>query len=355
MVLCLKKHNAMTRIDIEFLRIWFQETKRDFPWRKTKDPYRVLISEVMLQQTQASRVVLFFEKWMSLFPSIEALAKADEKDVIKSWEGLGYYSRARALHSAAKYIVDTHAGKLPDTKLELLKIKGIGEYTSSAILSFGFYKKEAPVDANVVRLFCRYFQIDDDIAKQKTRALIQKLVFDELPDEKPWEIAESFIELGATVCKSKNPTCLSCPLQDGCKSFSMRTQNEYPKSSKKTIYEKLVRTVCVIVSDNNVLVQKVPENRPCSGLYEFLYLEGLLSSVEAQSILLNKLGIDSLFSRSFDPINQSFTKYRVKLHPHVFYINQKPTMNNYEWHSLSSIKTLPFSSGHKKIIDLMPW
>jgi len=345
----------MTRIDIESLRSWFRETKRDFPWRKTKDPYRVLISEVMLQQTQTSRVVLFFEKWMDLFPSIEVLAKADEKDVIKAWEGLGYYSRARALHNAAKFIVNTHEGKLPNTKLELLKIKGIGEYTSSAILSFGFHKKEAPVDANVLRLFCRYFQIDEDIAKQKTRDLIQKLVFDVLPDEKPWEIAECFIELGATVCKSKNPTCLVCPLQNECKSFSMGTQNEYPKSSKKTIYEKLERTVCVVISKNHALLQKVPENKPCSGLYEFLYLEGFFSSLEAQRILLNTIGIDSLFSRSFDPINQSFTKYRVKLHPHLFYINQKPSIKNYEWHSLASIKTLPFSSGHKKIIDLMSW
>ncbi len=345
----------MSYIDIELLRNWFLETKRDFPWRKSLDPYRVFISEVMLQQTQASRVLLYFEKWMELFPTIFALAQAQEKDVIKAWEGLGYYSRARALHKASKTIVENHQGKIPDTKEELLKIQGIGEYTSSAILSFGFHQKKAPVDANVMRLFCRYFQISEDATKQKTKELVQKLAFAELPNKKPWEIAESFIELGATVCKPKNPNCLICPLQEGCKSYSQLTQNDYPKSSKKTIYEKLVRSVCIIIFENSVLVQKVAKDKPCSGLYEFFYFNDKLSPEDAQKKLLDEFGIQTTYSNSFASVDQSFTRFRVKLYPHLFFALENSCIEHHEWHLMESIKSLPFSSGHKKILNMLSW
>jgi len=171
--------------EIQALKRWFLEVQRDFPWREDPSPYRVWVSEVMLQQTRAEVVVPYFERWMARFPTVEVLAEAPLDEVIKLWEGLGYYSRARNLHQGAQQIVRDYGGKLPNSADKLKKIKGIGPYTVGAILSFAFHQKVPAVDGNVLRVMSRYQRIEEDIAKQKTVKMIGQRVAEILPEKEP--------------------------------------------------------------------------------------------------------------------------------------------------------------------------
>ena len=193
--------------DIEALKAWFLKEKRDLPWRENASPYWVWVSEVMLQQTQVSVVVPYFIRWMKKFPTISALAAAQCEDVIKTWEGLGYYSRARNLHKGAQTIVSNYNGKLPKTRNELLAIKGLGLYTANAILAFAFKKKAAPVDGNVRRVLARYDGVYESIDKTKVQKEIQSRAEKLLPERQSYLISEALIELGALICKKKTQLC----------------------------------------------------------------------------------------------------------------------------------------------------
>ena len=179
---------------------WFEANKRVFPWREHPTPYRVWISEVMLQQTRAQVVVSYFDRWMKRFPNVEALAAAPIEEVIKIWEGLGYYSRARNLHKGAQEIVRKHGGRIPNTREALLELPGLGPYTAGAILSFGFHQRATAVDGNVLRVLSRFGWIAEDIGKIAARRKIEALAESLLDEKKPWVSAEALIELGATIC-----------------------------------------------------------------------------------------------------------------------------------------------------------
>lgn len=187
------------RIDTSALHQWFREMNRPFPWRENPNPYRVWISEVMLQQTRASVVIPYFERWMELFPGPHVLARAPLEEVIKAWEGLGYYGRARHLHEGARQIVHQFNGLLPSKREQLEKIKGLGPYMVNAILSFAFHQRAAAVDGNVSRVLARHFMIEDDIARHATKKRIQAFADEVLDIKKPWITAEALIELGATL------------------------------------------------------------------------------------------------------------------------------------------------------------
>ena len=185
-------------LDFYPLKKWFLIEQRDLPWRKINDPYAIWISEIMLQQTQVAVVIPYYLKWMQRFPTIQALAEAESDEVIKMWEGLGYYSRARNLHAGARYLIEFFGGILPNNESDLAKIKGLGPYTIGALLSFAFHQKKAAVDGNVMRVMARCYELDDDIAKSKTQKKIRHLVEEILPEDESWIVNEALIELGAT-------------------------------------------------------------------------------------------------------------------------------------------------------------
>ncbi len=250
-----KPEPALSNHPFELLKKWFLENRRDFPWRESPTPYAVWISEVMLQQTQASVVIPYFLRWMDQFPTIEALANADPEEVIKAWEGLGYYSRARNLHAGARYVQEHFHGKLPSDTESLSKIKGLGLYTIGAIQSFAFHQKTPAVDGNVLRVVSRYCMLKDDIKKPKTVAAIRKWIEMQLPDETPWVINEALIELGATICKRK-PNCPKCLLNQTCLSFQHGLQEQLPIKGKPPVSISLYRIVAVIESNGRYLVKK---------------------------------------------------------------------------------------------------
>jgi A/G-specific adenine glycosylase len=340
-------------MNTEDLRQWFLKNKRQFPWRVSPSPYTVWISEVMLQQTQAVRVVDYFTRWMQQFPTIFDLARASRQEVLKCWEGLGYYSRAVALHAAASDIVERFHGKIPDTKEALRSIKGLGPYTTGAILSFAYHKKEAAVDANVMRVLLRYFAIEDDMCKAKTKDTVYDIATRLLPEKFPWEITEALIELGALVCQ-KTPKCSICPLKEGCQGYRQGKQAVIPVKSAKVQYQNLFREVAVIISEQGrYLVRRGKAGMPCAGLYEFAYFEcaeGGLAPDEAMTKVLEELNLSIAFESYLEEEKHSFTRYRVTLYPKLYVANENE-VPDFRWCNQEEAEMLAFSSGHKRILQ----
>jgi A/G-specific adenine glycosylase len=340
---------------ISKLKKWFVEEKRELPWRNNPSPYAVWVSEVMLQQTQAAVVVPYFERWMEQFPTIASLAQAPLDEVIKSWEGLGYYSRARNLHAGAKKVLECYGGQLPDTYEELSTIKGLGPYTIGAILSFAFHKKVAAVDGNVLRVLSRYLMIEDDISKASTVQKIRIAAEALLPDEEPWVISEALIELGATLCTRK-PQCLRCPLQDSCKALACDAVDRLPYKSQRIAIQPLFRTVMIIRSSDHLLVQRRSEGEIMSDLHEFPFIETPedkhpMSHRRLLSHISSQWGLKVLFRTALPSFKQSFTRYRALLTPLVFECAERLSIPNGLWLNISAASEAAFSSGHRRILD----
>lgn len=340
----------VSSFDHKALKHWFSQEKRSFPWRENPSPYGVWISEVMLQQTRACVVIGYFLRWMERFPTIAALAEASLDEVIKTWEGLGYYSRARNLHSAAKHLTKHFGGQLPSDEATLMQIQGIGPYTVGAIRSFAFYQRAAAVDGNVIRVLTRYFAITDDIAKSSTQKMLRQLAFELLPEEEPWQVTEALIELGATVC-GKSPQCNICPLKQSCKAFHNATASSLPNKSTKQKIETLQRLVLIPCCGPMIGIERGEQGKVMADLYEFPYITWQAHAptpdeAEASAKLL--WGEKTTFLTSLQPQRHSFTRYRVQLFPVVIKVFlQFPSL---QWHHKNSIASLPFSAGHRRIL-----
>lgn len=326
------------------LKQWFMHHQRDFPWRENPSPYAVWVSEVMLQQTQAAVVVPYFLRWMKRFPDLPSLAEASQEEVLKMWEGLGYYSRAKNLHQGAQMVVDRFGGELPSSYDELQSIKGLGDYTIGAILSFAFHQKAPAVDGNVLRVISRLFALEEDIAKSKTRKIIREKTLSLLGDPEPWIISEALIELGATICKKK-PNCSACPVKEQCKAWNQGLENDLPISSKKNISISLSRTVAIISCGASLLLKKGKPGAVMADLYEFPYIEGE-SLISLKKHFLFPLPEGEKLSL----VSHSFTKYQVSLTPVYFKIEQQESHPDCEWVPLTAVHQKPFSSGHKRIL-----
>lgn len=343
----------MNHQDIKKLKSWFCSKKRNLPWRERLDPYSIWISEVMLQQTQVSVVIPYFLHWMEQFPTIRHLANAPLDDLLKAWEGLGYYSRVRHLHEAAGYVVDNFNGILPAEETELKKIKGLGPYTIGAILSFAFHQKKAAVDGNVVRVLTRFFGIEDDISKPLTLKKLRQSAEDLLPDEEPWIVNEALIELGAIVCKRK-PNCQECPLQESCSAFQHQNAFRIPFKSKKNLIECLYRSVAVVSHDSSYLVKRGAKGAVMSDLYEFPYFEGQEGGISS-NILKDKveylLNLSVQEKGTLAKVDQGFTRYQATLYPVLYSCSEAKKIEGFEWIPSSRLKKLAFSSGHRRIFQ----
>jgi len=333
------------------LQQWFSAEKRELPWRVSLSPYAVWVSEVMLQQTQVSVVIPYFERWMNTFPNLQELASSSIEEVIKMWEGLGYYSRARNLHEGAKYLCEHHRGIFPSNAEELAKIKGLGPYTIGAILSFAFHKRAAVVDGNVIRVLTRYYDIGDDISKGVTTKKIWKIAESILPDELHWVHNEALIELGATVCKRK-PECSKCPVISSCRGYSNGTCRELPFNSKKIVPTILHRSVAVLAAQDKVLLKQCGPKEIMAGLHEFPYFE-MSSPDNLENLSHDYFG--QAFKLAIFPkkllkkVTHSFTRYHANLYPILYEAAQMTDIEGYKWVSRDEMSQLAFSSGHRRI------
>jgi A/G-specific adenine glycosylase len=340
-----------TKFDHQGLIQWFEREKRDLPWRHNPTPYQVWISEVMLQQTQIATVIPYYERWMVQLPTLKDLAQAPLEKVLKLWEGLGYYSRVKNMHAAAKHIQEYHNGQIPSEPHLLAQIKGIGPYTLGAILSFAFHQRHPAVDGNVLRVLSRYFLIEADIGSAKVQRQIRDIAENILQENQPWVMTEALIELGATVCR-KVPKCAECPIRSTCKAYSHGMAQQLPYKSKKTSLKYLVRAVAVLQSQDRFLVRQVKEGQIMSGLHEFPYVEIDESTFEfskMQSWIQSHLGLKAAYIKPMTETRHAFTSYQVKLLPFHFSCKKTLPVDEFKWLSLPELQTAAFPSGHRRI------
>ncbi len=253
---------------------WYLKNKREMPWRNTINPYFIWLSEIILQQTRVAQGTSYYLKFIEHFPTIQDLANADEQLVLKLWQGLGYYSRARNLHFTAQYIVNDLDGKFPDTYNELLKLKGVGDYTASAIASICFNEPTAVVDGNVYRVLSRYYGINTPINSTIGIKEFKKLAQQLIDHNNPADHNQAIMEFGATMCKPQNPDCIKCPFNDSCVALELKKINELPVKEKKLKIRKRYFNYIVVYTDQGetILHQRI-EKGIWRNLYEFPLIE----------------------------------------------------------------------------------
>lgn len=252
---------------------WYHKNKRPLPWRNTKDPFTIWISEIILQQTRIKQGTPYFEKFITRFPTVNDLAIAHENEILHMWQGLGYYSRARNLHFSAKYIKTELKGKFPSNYKDIIKLKGVGEYTAAAIASFCFNERVAAIDGNVYRVITRLFDIkeaiDKSLGKNKVAAICNKLI----PKNNPGDFNQALMDFGATLCLPKNPDCENCPLDTKCLSKQNNTQLKRPVKLVRIKQRKRYFTYIVAYDNRHIFINKRKGNDIWKELYEFPLIE----------------------------------------------------------------------------------
>lgn len=265
----------------EPLLVWYDRGHRKLPWREDKNPYRIWVSEIMLQQTRVEAVIPYYERFMKVFPDIHTLALADEDLLLKNWEGLGYYSRARNLKKAAMMVMERSGGRMPDTWEELQKLPGIGSYTAGAIASIAYGRCVPAVDGNVLRILSRLRMDDACINQQSVKKRVEEELLAIMPKDCPGEFNQALMELGATVCiPNGEPKCNECPWKEFCLAREQNCTGVYPKKEKKKSRKIEPRTVLVLKHGEEVAIHKRPEKGLLAGLYELPNMEGHLSEDE---------------------------------------------------------------------------
>lgn len=253
---------------------WYLQNKRNLPWRETSNPYNIWLSEIILQQTRVTQGLPYYLKFIENFPTVHDLAKAEEETVLKLWQGLGYYSRARNLHTTAKYISFELGGNFPNNYTDLLQLKGVGEYTAAAIASISFNENIAVVDGNVFRVLARYFGIELDISQSKTKKEFQKVANDLLPKGKATVFNQAMMEFGARQCVPQNPDCENCVLNTSCFALQKNKIKELPiKTKKLKIKNRYLNYVVVKDKNEHFLIEQRTENGIWKNLYQFSLIE----------------------------------------------------------------------------------
>ncbi len=344
---------------IEFqrkLRIWYAAHQRKLPWRKTQDPYKIWVSEVMLQQTTVQTVTPSYTKWMKDFPDMRTLSKAPLQKVLKAWQGLGYYQRAKNLHKAAKIITATYGGRFPQNYDVLKSLPGFGPYTTAAVLSIAFDKSHLTIDANVRRVLMRLLKLE-----QKATAKIDRDIHSSfssfLPHKHMGIFNQSLMELGSLICRSKNPQCLLCPVPEFCKAYQAGLQEVIPIPEKR-YYKKIAAVIGIIERDGKYFIQKRPSTGLLADLWEFP--GGKIQNGETPKQALKReikeeIGVEIYNERFLTRVQHSYTQFQVTLYAFVCSLKMDPTLNRnrQRWVSLKGMRQFPFPSGSAKVVEFL--
>ncbi len=313
-----KISSATRRAFAARLLAWYGDHKRDLPWRRdAHDPYRVWISETLLQQTQVATVIPYYARFLARFPTVRALAAARLDDVLKVWEGVGYYARARNLHRAAQEIATRFGGEIPGTVEELLTLPGVGRYTAGAVASIAFGRDEPALDGNVTRVICRYFHIARDPKGAEARNLLWELVQQLLPRGNAGAFNQALMELGATVCAPRQPACSACPLQRGCAARRLGIQEQLPiKRRKKKLPHHQV-AVGVVWKGKKLLIAQRYTQDLLGGLWEFPgghqeQGESLARCVARE--VREEVGIAIKVGKEFATVNHAYSHFSITMH-----------------------------------------
>jgi len=268
---------------------WYSENKRELPWRSTTNPYHIWLSEIILQQTRVDQGLSYYSKFIAHYPKINDLANASEDEVLKLWQGLGYYSRARNLHFTAQYITNELDAVFPDTHEEIISLKGVGEYTAAAIASFSYQLPYPVIDGNVYRVLSRLYGIDTPIDSTEGKATFKKLATQLIDKKDPATYNQAIMEFGALQCKPKSPNCETCPFFLECVAFQNNALNELPVKSKKIKQRDRYFNYLVIENNNSILLKKRTQKDIWEGLFDFPLLETKKQINEFKNLPLSSL------------------------------------------------------------------
>lgn len=340
---------------------WYRKNKRSLPWRDTHDPYKIWISEIMLQQTRVDQAMPYFRRFMECFPTVYRLAEASQEDVLRVWEGLGYYSRARNMHYAAGQIVREYNGNIPDSMEKIRKLKGIGPYTSAAILSIAYGKPHAVVDGNVIRVLSRFVGIEKDVRKPAVVKEIQDAADRFLDDASPGDFNQAMMELGATVCTPKSPLCSSCPLQSDCFAHREKRTTQIPyKSPAKKRPHKHIAVGVIRDKQNRFLIARRPENVMLGGLWEFpggKQEKGEKIKQTLERELLEELGVRVNVESEIMQIKHGYSHFTITLHAYFCSIvagNPQPKSSQaLEWVYPEELKDYPFPKANRLLTETL--
>jgi A/G-specific adenine glycosylase len=339
---------------------WFAENARDLPWRRTKDPYAIWVSEILLQQTRVQAVVPYYERFLERFPTVEKLAHARLDTLLKLWEGLGYYSRARNLHQAAKEIVTRFGGHLPSSRDELLTLPGIGRYTAGAIASIAFGRREPLVDGNVARVLCRIFRIKGspkDIAVQER---IWSIAGELLPKHDAGPFNQALMELGSEVCRPRLPRCDECPVNRACEARLHHEQDSFPTRVAKKPLPRHVVVVGVIYREGRILIDKRKPEGLLGGLWEFpggkkRRRESLEAALRRE--VREELAITIRVGRLIAVVDHAYSHFRVRLHAfECTHVSGEPrciTCAACKWVRPGDLGRYAFPAANHKIIQVL--
>lgn len=335
---------------------WFNLNQRNLPWRGSKDPYQVWISEIMLQQTRVEAVIDYFNHWLKKWPTVIALSKASENDVMNAWQGLGYYSRARNILKTAKIIVKDYDGFFPHEVSKLLELPGIGRYTAGAIASIAFGIKEPIVDGNVARVYARIFERKEVVNEAKSQNLFYQIASELLPNQDVSSFNQGLMELGALICVPQNPRCQLCPVSKFCRSFKNQSTENYPIRKKAPKTQKINRMVLVIKKQNKVFMMKREQKGVYHGMWEFpgFPVEKEISlSKEFFEIIKQNLGISGKSSKKLIEFSHTFTRFKETILVYSFTPENKELQLRGEWVSSESVQEKPMGSVQQKIINFI--
>lgn len=335
------------------LLTWYDRHKRDLPWRRTKDPYHIWVSEVMLQQTTVNAVIPYYEGWFKTYPTVFDLAQAPLQQVLKSWQGLGYYNRARNLHKAASIVATDYQGQLPQDPHLVRRLPGFGPYTTGSVLSIAYNRPLTIIDANIRRVVMRLLAIKAP-ADTKQDKIIGDFLNKVLPSQRVGDFNQALMELGALVCRNKEPLCNLCPLKKLCKAYRKGWQEIIPTPKIKVIQD-IHAAIAIIQRQGRYFLQKRPSRGLLADLWEFP--GGKLNHKESQKETLSRelkeeLGVDLKNAHYLFDVTHFYTQFRVKLSVWQCILKKyPPTDTHHQWVSFKGFTNYPMPSGSAKIVD----
>jgi len=334
---------------------WYRENKRDLPWRRTRDPYAIWLSEVMLQQTRVDTVIPYYERFLSDYPTVHALAAAPLEDVLTKWSGLGYYRRARTLHAAARQVSTEHGGNFPREASELREIVGIGPYTAGAVSSIAFDRPAALVDGNVARVFSRIFEVEDDLRSTRGMARIWKIAEGLVPEKAAGDWNQALMELGATVCTPRSPRCLLCPVRDLCRARASGREAELPHLEAKAAPKQWKRVALVLLRGDEMLLTRRRGDRLFGGMWEPPAVDVGEDDGEALNGLAVMLGLKDARYTQKDPVKHVLSHRKMEVAVFVATANavkfsSSDEYDEAQWLAVDALDGIPASTLCRKVL-----
>jgi len=341
---------------------WYRQNRRHLPWRKTRDPYRIWVSEIMLQQTQVNTVIAYYNRFIERFPDIFALAAADQEAVLKLWEGLGYYSRARNFHAAARQLA-ADGGAVPEDREAFRRLPGVGDYIAAAVLSIAFEKPHPVVDGNVKRVLSRLFEIPLPVNRQASYKRFKATCSHIFDKDHPGEFNQALMELGALVCKPKSPDCGSCPVADGCSARLQARVADYPVRDRRKPVPCYDMAIGVVVKGAQLLIVKRPLDRMLGGLWEFP--GGVIGPEEAAGAacarcVRGSVGLSVAVDSRLTTVRHAYTHFKIVADVFICrYAGGRVRRNDasaHRWVNIGALSKYPFAGAqHKFFPALRDW